>query len=165
MSAVLSEIGSRWSALPSRTRTLAIGAGVLILMFVLYSAVWRPLQNDLKNLRASVPGQTEQLEWMRAQAPVANALKAKSIAGGDNLMQTIEQTATTQNLRSYIARIDSEGPAGVRITLENVSFNAMVSWLSDLHTNYGAMVDDATVEARPASGLVNARIRLRAGGA
>ena len=165
MSAVLNELRSRWSALPQRTRSLALAASALVLVFVLWSAVWRPLQRDLQSLRTSVPRQTEQLEWMRAQVPTAQALKAKSFTTGDNVMQTIEQTATTQNVRSYITRMDAEGPGGIRVTLENVPFNAMVSWLSDLHGNYGAMIDDATVEARPASGLVNARIRLRSGGA
>jgi general secretion pathway protein M len=165
MSAVLNELNSRWSALPPRTRTLAIAAGALILAFLLYSAAWRPLQKDLQSLRASVPNQVEQLEWMRAQAPIASALRAKNFTTGDNIMQTVEQTAVTQGIRPYIARFDAEGAGSVRVTLENAPFNTMVSWLSDLHTNYGAMIDDATVESRPASGLVNARIRLRTGGA
>jgi general secretion pathway protein M len=165
MSAVLSELNSRWNALPPRTRTLASVAGTLVLVFVLYSAVWRPLQRDLQSLRTSVPAQVEQLAWMRMQVPIAQALKSKHFASGDSLMQSIEQTAAAQGVRPQITRMDSEGAAGVRVTLENISFNAMASWLADLHTNYGVIVDDAVVEARPAAGIVNARIRLRAGGA
>lgn len=162
---MLSALNGRWIALPPRTRTLAIGAATLLAAFILYSAVWRPLQKDLQSLRTSVPNQAEQLEWMRTQAPIAKGLKAKNFSNSDNIMQTVEQTAVTQGVRPYINRIDTEGTASVRVTLENVPFNTMVSWLSDLHTNFGTMVDDATIESRPTSGVVNARIRLRTGGA
>jgi general secretion pathway protein M len=165
MSAVLSELGSRWTALPERTRLLAIIAGTLVIVMLLYSSFWRPLQRDLANLRTTVPTQTEQLEWMRAQEPAAKALRGKSVATGGNIMQTVEQTATTQNIRSFITRMDAEGNGGVRVTLEAVPFNGMVSWLSEIQMNYGVTVDDARIESRPTAGVVNAQLRLRTGGA
>jgi type II secretory pathway component PulM len=160
----LADLNSRWTALPPRTRTLAVIAGVFALGALIYLAAWRPLQKDLQRLRASVPSETEQLEWMRAHVDMAKALRAKSGATRGNLVTSIEQTANARGLRSAITRIDAEGTSGARVTLESVSFNALVSWLSELHSNYGAAADDVTIEAKSATGTVNARIRLRTGG-
>jgi general secretion pathway protein M len=150
--------------LPSRTRVLATVGAVVVISALLYSAVWRPLQKDLQNLRTSVPSETEQLEWMRAQEPAAKALRAKRVANNGNLIMSLEQTATARGLRSAITRIDAEGNNSARVTLESVSFNALVDWLSELQSRYGAVADEAAIEAKATAGAVNARIRLRTGG-
>lgn len=165
MSALLADLNGRWTALPSRTRALAAIGGAVVLAALLYTVAWRPLQKDLQRLRASVPSETEQLEWMREQVPTAKALRAKTVSGGGNLVTSLERTATARGLRSAITRIDAESSTGARVTIESAPFNALVDWLSELQSSYGAVVDDATIEAKPTAGTVNARLRLRTGGA
>jgi general secretion pathway protein M len=151
-------------SLPSRTRALAVTCAIVIVAALLYMIGWRPMQKELQTLRASVPAETEQLQWMRDQLPEAKALRAKSVATSGNFVSSLERSATGRGLRSAITRIDAEGGNAARVTLESVSFNALVNWLSELQSSFGTVVDDATIELKT-PGTVNAKLRLRTGGA
>lgn len=161
----MNEILARWNALPARTRLLALAGAVVIGALLLYTAVWAPLQKDLTRLRDAVPRATGQLEWMRSQAPLAKAARARVVTTSGSLTSSIEQSATTHGVRSYVARIEQEGSAGARVTLDAVPFNSLVTWLADLQAAQGAVIEDATIDAHATPGLVNARLRLRVGGA
>ncbi len=164
MSGLLADLSAQWNALPARTRQLAVAGGVVAALLLLYTIAWSPLQKDLARLRTSVPRETEQLGWMRAQAPMAKALRARAVGTSGALIPTIEQSATGYGVRAFITKLETEGSAGARVTLEAVPFNSLVTWISELQAAHGLVIEEATVEAHATPGIVNARLRLRTGG-
>ncbi len=162
---MMAELNSRWNALPERTRQLALVAIIVLGAILLYTTVWSPLQHDLDRLRSNVPREAEQLNWMREQAPTAKALRAKTTSSTGALIPTLDQSATTHGVRAFISKLESEGATGARVTLEAAPFNALITWISELQAAQGLVIEEATIEAHPTPGLVNARLRLRTGGA
>jgi general secretion pathway protein M len=163
MSAMLADFKLRWSGLPARTRLLAGIGTVVVVLALIYFAAWRPLQKDLARLRLSVPQQAGQLEWMRTQTPVAKSMRARTVTSSSALAPIVEQSAATHGVRNFVTKIDADGNAAARVTLEAIPFNSLVSWISELQATSGAVVDDAAIDAHASPGLVNARLRLRAG--
>jgi general secretion pathway protein M len=163
MNELLASLKQQWAALPGNVRRLALVLAVLMTVLLLYVAMWRPLQRDLAQLRGSVPQEGMQLDWMRAQAPVAKSLRAKASTVGVGLVPSIEQSALAQGIRAAITRIDPEGNNGARVTLEAVSFNSFVAWLAELQASQGAAVEELKIDAHPTSGMVNVQLRLRTG--
>lgn len=161
----MSELRERWNALPPRTRQLVLVGTIVIAFVLLVTAVWMPLQKDLARLRAAVPHETGQLNWMRAQAPLAKTTRARVVTSSGSLTSTIEQSAATHGVRSYITKIEQEGNAGARVTIEAIPFNTLVLWMTDVQAAQGAVIEDAAIDAHATAGVVNARLRLRAGGA
>jgi general secretion pathway protein M len=157
---MINELKGRWGALPERTRQLASIGVVLITIVFAYSALWRPLQKDLTRLRTDVPRETQQLDWMRAQAPAAKAMRGKLAASTGPLVPTLEQSATSSGVRTF-TKVEAEGNNGARITLEQVPFNSLLTWVSELQAGQGLTIEDATIEAQAAPGVVNAKLRLR----
>jgi len=160
---MLADIKLRWAGLPQRTRMLASIGAVVVVLGLLYFAAWRPLQRDLARLRLSVPREAAQVEWMRTQAPIAKAMRARAVTSTSALAPVVEQSAATHGVRNFMTKIDAEGNTAARVTLEAIPFNTLVSWISELQATSGAVVDDATLDAHASPGLVNARLRLRAG--
>ncbi|KPK69352.1 MAG: hypothetical protein AMJ84_09700 [Acidithiobacillales bacterium SM23_46] len=151
-----------WAQLAPRERWLvSVGAGVVAIV-VLYTLLWIPMQRDLAKLRDAAPRAQQQLLWMRAQAPLAREFRGRTAPSNTNLTTTIEQTASAQGLKP--ASIELDGTHGVRVKLEAVPFNAVITWLAGLQKNNGLLVDDAQIDAHTTAGLVNARIRLRTAG-
>ena len=151
-----------WDGLSAQERKLVTALAAVIGAFLLYLILWAPMQRELTRLRASVPQDRAKLIVMRAQAVQAQQLRAKAPAGtrGGGLLSTIEQSAGTRGLRQSVARIEPEGQTGARVFFDEVSFNELVAWLADLQAQ-GIRVESATVQRRPAAGIVNARVLLR----
>lgn len=164
MNELLANLTNRWNALPPRTRVLAVAGTIVVGFALVYAAVWMPLQKDLKRLRASVPGAAAQLQWMRNQAPLARAARARAVTSSGSITSAIEQSAASHGVRTFVSRIEQEGNAGARVTLDAVPFNTLVTWAADLQATHGAVIEDATIDAHQTPGLVNARLRLRSAG-
>jgi len=155
-----------WRGLQPRERMfVAVGAaavGALLLYFLL----WAPLQRDLARLRVDTPRAAEQVQWMRAQMgrvrQLRGAVPAQSTAGG--VLSFIEQSAAAYNVKQNIKRLEPEGTNGARVLLDGVSFNDLVSWLANLQKQGSVRVDNATLQAQPTPGIVNAHLSLRATG-
>jgi type II secretory pathway component PulM len=165
MNEQLANFKAQWQTLPERTRLLVLAGTALIALALLISAGWMPLQRELARLRGAVPREAAELEWMRAQAPLAKSARARAVTSSGALSGTLEQSATTHGVRGFVTKIEAEGNSGARLTIEAMPFDTLVTWLSDLQAVQGAVVEDATIEAHATVGLVNARLRLRSGGA
>jgi general secretion pathway protein M len=160
---MITELKNRWNALPLRTRRLILAGTVAIAATLLYAVAWLPLERDLVRLRTGVPLEAEQLNWMRVQAPVAKAMRAKTTGTAGAPIPGIEQSALTHGMRSYITRLEAEGSAGARVTLEAVPFNALIAWISELQAAQGLIVEETTINAHATPGVVNAQLRFRSG--
>jgi general secretion pathway protein M len=160
---MMADLNNRWNALPLQTRRLIVAGTVVIAVTLLYVIAWLPLQKDLVRLRTSVPLEAEQLNWMRLQAPAAKATRAKMTGAAGAPISGIEQSALTHGMRTYITRLEAEGSAGARVTLEAVPFNALIAWISELQAAQGLIVEETTINAHATSGVVNAQLRFRSG--
>jgi general secretion pathway protein M len=160
----IQQIKDAWEKLGSRERLFAsallAGAGLL----TLYLAFLLPVQRDLARLRTQVPKEFEQLQWMRAQAPLAQQWRGRTqTTAPANLPGTLEQSAAAAGIKPQIT--SSDGGRNLQVSVDSVSFNVLAAWLSDLQLTHGVIIEDATIDAQTAPGMVNARLRLRAGSA
>lgn len=155
-----------WLGLQPRERLLAAGGGVTLALLLFYFLLWAPLHRNLERLRVEVPKAAEQLATMRAQATRVKQLRGNAPAQtqGGGLLSFVEQSATTFNIRQHIKQVAPEGNNAVRLAVDGVPFNTLVTWLANLHKQGGIRIDNATLEPQPTAGLVNARLLLRGAG-
>ena len=156
---------ARMRNLPPQERMMLLGVGVAVLL-MLYLMLWLPLSRELSRLRVSVPQEKIQIAQMQVQAMQINQLRASGRAtmSGGTLLTNLEQSATVSGIRPRISRMEPDGANGARVTLDAVNFNALVTWLSNLHNQGGVRVEKATLETQPTAGTVNARLVLRGSG-
>jgi general secretion pathway protein M len=159
----LNPLRDQWSKLAPGERRLVTAGGAVLGVVVLYALLWLPVQKELARLRVSVPEERTQLERMRAQAASIKPLRARSgsAPAAGTLLAVVEQSATARGLRGSITRMEADGSAGVQLTLDAVSFNSLLSWLSDLQDSHTLLVDTASMDAHTAPGTVNAKLKLR----
>ena len=156
---------ARWRALQPRERYL-VSAVAIVLVFILGSGFWLPMQRDINRLRTAVPQAHTQLVQMRLQSTQITQLRASGVtaASGGNILAKLEQSATARGLKQNITRMEPEGTNNARVTLDGVNFDALAEWLADLQSQSGLRVEKATVEMRPVPGTVNARLVMRGAG-
>lgn len=165
MKGLIDQFLAWWSALEERERrALSIGVVVLALL-LLYLLIWAPMQSSVARLAKTVPANRAKLAQMRADATEAGRLRSRvsAISSTTNLLSTLEQTATQQGIRAQITRMDPEGDNGARLSIDNVDFGALVTWLGTLQ-GQGVRVENANVSRKAAPGVVSAQLSLRAPG-
>lgn len=152
-----------WNGLNASERRLLAMGGALLAIVLLFVMLWLPLEKDLARLRVSVPQDRTQLEHMRALADAVRPLRAKlrTRSAGATPLSAVDAMLTAQNLRSAVTHLEADGDSGVRLTLDGVPFNTLVSLLAELQDTQQLVVDSATLDAQTKPGLVNANLRLR----
>lgn len=154
-----------WRNFSARERMMIGAAAIALGLFLFYVLVWLPIQRNLATLRIDVPKEHQQVAWMRAQVERVHQLQANapvSLPSG-GLLSYVERSAQGRDLQKYVKRVEPEGQNAVRLVIDGIGFNDLVTWLAILHQEGGMRVDNASVEPQPTPGVVNARLLLRAG--
>ncbi|HEX9811703.1 MAG TPA: type II secretion system protein M [Burkholderiales bacterium] len=155
-----------WRGLAPRERSLVAGGGALAVALLCYGLLWAPLQRDLARLRVNVPTRYEELQWMRSQTARLKVLRSAAPAAlqTNGILSFVEQSAQAYNIQQFIKRVDPQGTSSVQLAIDGAPFNSVVEWLANLQKQGGVRIETASLEPQPTSGIVNARLLLRAPG-
>lgn len=157
----------KWQQLSLREKRLVVFTSIVVLITLVYFMIWQPLQDGIQTSRVHLKAQGQTLVNMQEQAVEARQLlaaKRKSGAntqGSSSLLVIIERTAQTKNLKSRLQKVQPEGESGVRVWVENASFDQLIDWLALLENRNTIYVDEIIIERLKEAGRVNSRILLR----
>lgn len=159
-----------WAGLSQRERRITVIGGIAVFVTVIYLLVIEPFVKHVGELNASVEDKTELLQWMKASEQQVATLRSNSggsinrtNSGGGSLLALVDQTAKRSKLGSAIKRVEPEGSVGVRLWLEQASFDNVLLWLAQIRQSHGVEVNRISIEQPDGPGIVNARISLQRG--
>ncbi len=156
----------KWQQLSLREKRLVIFTSIIVLIALVYFMIWEPLQDGIQTSHVRIKAQNDTLIHMREQAAEARQLmatkrQAGANAGSSSLLVIIERTALEKNLKSRLQKVQPEGQDGVRVWVENASFDLLVEWLALLETKNTIYVSEIIIERQKEPGRINSRILLR----
>lgn len=153
-----------WDGLAQREQQLVAGGAGLLILLILYVAIWLPLQSSRARLTEQFEQQRETLRWMEQSAAEIRQLSARTAnrrpATGQSLLGLIDQTARAQQLSDAVKRVQPDGTHSVRVWLENAAFDDVIRWLGTLEQGHGVALEALNVERGEAAGRVSARLTL-----
>ncbi|MGH8445809.1 MAG: type II secretion system protein GspM [Solimonas sp.] len=148
--------------LQPRERTMVLAGGAVLLVVILYLALWAPLVNAARQ-RASALEDSRALA-VRIESAAALAQRGQGGAADRNaaLLSVVDQSSRGGTLGQAPTRIQPEGNGdkAVKVWFENIPFDNSVRWLGELQSRYAIKVASAEIEPGSAPGLVNARFTL-----
>ena len=155
-----------FTGLALRERTMVSIAAVVVVLALVYAVAWGPLASSVSRLQQSVEEQQALKQWMQQSAAEVNQLRGAAGAAADHrsLLAVVDQTAKQSQLGPAVKRIEPDGQELVRVSLEQVSFDDMMTWLGSLQRSSGVSVADLSIDRQADSGRVNARITLKRSG-
>lgn len=150
-----------WLGLNTREQRLVGSLGAVMLIFLFYSLVWQPLNDNIINTEKKVARQQELLSWVnqevsRYQANSGNAKKSKNNA---SLSSIVNQAANRSGIA--ITRIQPQGD-DLQVWIDNIAFNTLLQWLEQLSQQHGLMIKNIDLDATDINGEVRVR-RLQLG--
>lgn len=158
---MLDKIKQHLDKLNDRERRMVYASALVVAVFIPYQLIWAPLMNTVEDKRERVAKQQADLIWMQSKVAEVRALSRASnnTAGSQqSIYGTIERTAR-QQFQGDI-RVQQEGREGIRVQIDNISFDELMNWLDTLSYEHQVFVKDFKVENEKEAGRVRASILL-----
>ena len=146
-------------------RFVAVGA-VVVVIAVLYGAIWAPIDKRHTELRADVYAWQQSLVDLKRLRPQLANTGGSTPTPVSGQQQTpliiVDQTLRSRSLERYRTRSQPVSSNGIRVEFENVAFDDLVLWLGDMSGQYGLHVQAGTFSggSRVAPGRINATLTL-----
>ena len=153
-----------FNSLDDREQRFVMVAAVVLILAVLYLAVWTPLSNGNKRMSAAVEVWQTSLEMLQPLRGRAGNNAATQISP-QNLQQplvvVIDSTLRVRKLNNEHKRSTPSGD-NIRVEFENVAFDDLMVWLGDLSTQYALQVQSGSfsMTGTDNQGRVNAQLTL-----
>jgi general secretion pathway protein M len=160
----MEQIKSWYKALQPRERLLVMCAAGVLGIALLYLALFGPLAKELNKRETRVMAKQQDLVWMRSVANnVRMASASRGSSSGESLVVLINRTAQQAGITSSLVNQAPQGDNSIRLRIESVNFDALVTWLGVLDQQFGVQVDTASVDRSDKVGIVNASLMLTRG--
>jgi len=158
----VAQLKARFMALPPRERLIVGGGIVLLSIFVVFSLILSPFYKAVSERSTHVTQKQQDLAWMQSMAPQLRALgNTRPVSNpNESLVVVIASTAGRANIASSISGQTPSGNNSVRVRLDGVAFDALVSWLGTLQDEFGINAETADITHGPQPGKVNAVLTL-----
>ncbi|MFK8053528.1 MAG: type II secretion system protein GspM [Woeseiaceae bacterium] len=156
---------NQWLAsLQPRERVMVVVGAIAVIITLLYLVVWEPLQIGHQQALDDIDRKSSLVSQARTVLPAGRPVSSgpgDTQTSDQSLTSLIVKTVTSSGLASAYKSSSPSGNDGLRVSLENASFDAIVGWLGVLESQHGIAVDASSVTRRPQDGRVDASIVVR----
>ncbi len=150
-----------YRARPQREqRILILGAIVIPLILLVFGLV--NLEIRVTSAEARLTQRRQDLAWLQQAVPqwvAENQRTGRSGGQRESLLVTADRVARETGV--LLLASEPAGNGTLRVRAERASFDALVLCLGQLAQRYGIRIDNASIDATDADGLVNATLVLR----
>lgn len=155
-----------FTGLEQREQIFVGGGAVVVVIAIIYSMIWVPLDTGQKELAQDVAvweRSLAELKPLKGLQP-ANSNGAPIASAGRNQTPVVivDQTLRARGLDRALKRSQPTTSDGIRVEFDNVAFDDLVLWLGDLSTQYGMQVSSGSMStsSQSAPGRINATFTL-----
>ncbi|MEH6357421.1 MAG: type II secretion system protein M [Pseudomonadales bacterium] len=158
----ISEIKQRLDAMPAKDRRALLLLTLFVAAVILIYAVMLPAHRYANDAAELHQQRAEILAWMQSNESEARKLQAQPTTNtntsGQSLLSLATQHAQSNNLS--FKRFEPFGEGGLRVWLDNASFNSLLQWLTTLQQKNGVLVKQVSIDRATQTGRVSAKLEL-----
>jgi type II secretory pathway component PulM len=139
---------------------LLVGAIVVPLILLLLGLL--TLQKHVATAEARVTQKRQDLAWLQTVVPQLQAQQQRFGNAGprnESLLVMADRVARESGLTLSSSEPGANG--ALRVRADKVSFDSLALWLGQLTQRYGVAIENASIDATDADGIVNATLELR----
>ena len=153
--------------LEAREQILVFVGAIVVVVALLYSFIWVPIDKGHAQVANSVSNwerSLAELRPLRSLAASGNANAGSTIVNSSQQAPIIivDQTLRSRGLEQYRRRSQPTTANGIRVEFENVAFVELMLWLGDLSDQHAMHVQAGSLSAvtQAGPGRINASLTL-----
>lgn len=133
---------------------------------LLYVLLLAPMHEALGRARLQLAAAQELNGWMQRAAAQAAAMRATAGPAGkrdhsQSLLAVIDSSTRAAGIEGAVKRLNPESDTQARLSLEHVSFDALLKWLIGLAREHAVEVSRISVEREDQPGMARASLTLQ----
>jgi general secretion pathway protein M len=150
-----------WQQLNRREQQLFLSMSVVIIIFLFYSLIWQPLNDNIIDGRKKLARQQALLSWVNTETQRYQLAKGTNALNGSkaSISTVVNRTASAKGIN--ITRIQPQGD-NLQVWIDNIAFEQLLQWLSQLSQNEGIVVGAIDLSRADLDGEVRVK-RLQLG--
>ena len=154
-----------WDNLHERERKIVLFGAIALIIVLVYLIIWSPLSDAVAQRKKAVHSQQALLHYLHGASVEIQTLKAQGISTSISPAQTdlltlVEQSASSQQLSTYLKQVEQPQPNQISLTFDNVPFDNLLRWLEMLSTTHGVNVIQMNATRLGTPGLANVTMTL-----
>ncbi|MBT8139042.1 MAG: type II secretion system protein M [Gammaproteobacteria bacterium] len=153
------QLERRYLGLSDRDRRLVNWLALALALFIAWRLVFGPALGYLDSASNQYQKQLANYGWMQEEVPKTKALLDAGATVREGSLLSVA-SATAKNHELSFSRFEPIGDDRVRLWLEQVVFNNVVSWLGELEEQHGVSAIDISLDSA-APGYVSVRLTLQ----
>ena len=151
-------------SLDKRERSIVISGIIFLVISLFYFAVWDPVVNGLHTEQQKHEAERQLHYWMKDAVAEYKTLQSSGAQitkqfKNQSISSLAQRSAQSTGVKQFIKKLDSDNK-GVKVELDQVGFDQLVIWLSDMSQKYSIQTTSLHIEKLAEPGTVNARISL-----
>ncbi len=155
-----------WWTQRNRREQYLLGAGsIFIVILLIYMLIWKPLTAQVATLRQDIIQDTSLLMWMNTAADKIEQFQqqgyVKKQSSNQPILVSAEQSLMQQKLSQYVSNTQEVNDQALSITLKNIPFDLMVTWLETIWKKNNITVSTIKISKTNTVGVVNADVGLK----
>ena len=144
-----------WQQLNIREQKLVGSMSVVIAIFMFYSVIWQPLNNNLLKTQKKLDRQQALLIWVDENtARYIKTNKADKTSSNGSLTSIVNRTANRNQIS--IARMQPQS-RNLQVWIDEVVFTDLLQWLALLSNQEGLQVKNIDISNTETPGVVRVR--------
>lgn len=153
------QLKQRYILLCDRDRRLLNLVTFFFIIFIFYRLVFSPAYVYFLSAIHDYEKQIDNYEWILKQKPIVTELIRENDTKREGSLLSVA-SSTAKNYQINFSRFEPLGDDKVRLRLDKVNFNSLVSWLGELENNEGISAADISLDSS-SPGFVSVRLTLQ----
>lgn len=145
----------KWQGLNQREQYLVIAMALVLVVFMFYSLVWQPLNDNIKAKTEKITRQQELLVWVKEKV-VFYQNSSSSGQGQSDMSLSSVINSTAQRSAISIDRLQPQG-SNIQVTINEIPFTQLLTWLEQMATKNDVIVKAIDISEADSKGMVKVR--------
>lgn len=161
---LLEPVRTRYHSLETREQYIVSAGAIVLTICLFYLLAWEPVISSLDDERQKYESDRQLYFWMQDAANEYRSLQASGTAGinrfkNQSISSLADRSAQSAGIKQYIKKLESDNK-GVKAELDQVSFDSLIIWLTDMAQKYNIQASGLHIEKLKEPGTVKARVSL-----
>ena len=155
-----------WNNLSLRDKQMLSLGVAAIICFLIYGLLWAPLDNKVNRMRNQISTDQKLLIWMQETnqhiQESEKSLQKKGVTpSGVSILSIVQRQINKTPFVSSLSQLRQAENDAVQLTFNNVDFDKLIAWLTQLWQQQGLVITQISVIASTTPGLVSADLILK----
>jgi general secretion pathway protein M len=164
MNEALQSVRNWFAGLAPRERWLVLAAAAVAIFAIVFAGGIQPLRAARTRAADEVAARRALLADIEGVAgrygPQVARPAGGAVAGADSLVVVVDRSTRERGLAPYLKRNQPDGPASIRLRIENAPFDLVLEWLGELQAREGLRATAASFDPAGEPGRINSNLVL-----